>query len=128
MTEEEQKPEKPPFTKCSADITVKFNETPVNTLESGSVTKIALETENGTVFQFAMKSRNWRKFLNTVSGILEADPGAEWIAMASGKLAGRAPEGFRLEGAGIRVFEKKPRPPENEPQNADAVNQDREEP
>ena len=108
MTEEEEKPEKPPFTKCNAEAAVKFNEIPASVQESGSMTEIALETENGAVFQFAMKSKNWRKFLNTVNGIIEANPDAEWIASAGGKLAGRTKEAIRLEGVGIRVFERQP--------------------
>jgi len=102
---------KPAFVKCRTDVTVKFNEIPPNPKESGGAVKVTVEDECGVRFVFSVKSKSWRKFLAAVDAILAANPDAEWIASAGGKLAGKQDgRHLLLEGVGIQVFEKKPKP------------------
>lgn len=106
------------FTKCRADVTVKFSEVPVRVQASHKTAVVILETGDGQQVQFAIKGKSWRKFKRTVWEIRSANPEAQWLASAGGRFVRRTNKGFILEGVGIQVFERKPRPPENE-QSAD---------
>ena len=99
-----------PLTQCRVDVTAKFNEVPVRVQESPTAVKVTLVTTDGQQIEFDIKPKAWKKFNNMVNTILKANPDAQWVGSAGGSLAGRTGQGFRMNGVGIQVFEKKPKP------------------
>ena len=91
-----------------AEVALKFNAIPqVQEIDKGRV-ELKLTTPNGTVFTIDLKAKTWRKAEKSMQEY------AEWVGSVSGKLGAKTDDGFALDGAGIQVFEKKPKEPKPE--------------
>ncbi|WP_293040413.1 MULTISPECIES: hypothetical protein [unclassified Moorena] len=85
------------------EITVKFTERP-NLPEQGKKVTLLLTGDNGITVQAELNRKTLKKQVEKM------DSFADWVAALSGKIARVSPEGvIELEGAGVNVFEKKPK-------------------
>ncbi|MGK7872373.1 MAG: hypothetical protein AB4426_03375 [Xenococcaceae cyanobacterium] len=103
------------MTEARAEITLKFNTIPeVRTLPKSRV-EFYLLAPNGVVFTVNIKGKAWRK----AEASMKEFP--EWVAMVGGKLGNPTSNGFEIEGAGLQVFEKKPKEPKQTEENSEAI-------
>ncbi len=103
------------MTEARAEITLKFNTIPeVRTLPKSRV-KFYLKATNGVVFTVNIKGKSWRK----AEASMKEFP--EWVAMVGGKLGAPTSNGFEVEGAGLQVFEKKPKEPKQTEEKEEAI-------
>ena len=96
------------MTEARVEVALKFNDIPeAREIDNGRV-ELKLTAANSTVFTVTLKGKAWRK----AEKMMNEFP--EWTANASGKLGAKTDDGFELEGAGLQVFEKKPKEPKTE--------------
>ena len=64
--------------------------------------------QNGVNFSVLLNAKSWRKAESNAQAF------ADWVGAISGKLGQASDGGFTIEGAGIQLFEKKPKEPKEE--------------
>ncbi len=90
------------------EITVKFTERP-NVPEQGKKVVLQVTEEGGVVVKAELNRKTLKKQVEKM------DSFADWVAALSGKIASVSPEGvIELEAAGVNVFEKKQKVPDQE--------------
>ena len=93
------------MTEARAEIALKFSTIPqVRDIPNGRV-EFDLTAPNGVVFTANIKRKTWKK---SEASMRELE---HWVASVGGKLGNPTSSGFELEGAGLQVYEKKPKPP-----------------
>lgn len=93
------------MTEARVDITLKFSDVPqVRELPQARV-EFDLTAPNGVVFTVKIKGKSWRK---AEASMQEYD---NWVAAVGGKLGNPTKSGFEVDGAGLQVYEKKPKQP-----------------
>lgn len=87
------------MTQARAEITLKFNDLPnVRELPNKRV-EFNLATNKGVPFTINIKSKSWRSALKKIEEM------ESWMGIVKGKLGEATPNGFRLEEAGLQIFE-----------------------
>ncbi|MBW4639772.1 MAG: hypothetical protein KME05_16360 [Gloeocapsa sp. UFS-A4-WI-NPMV-4B04] len=96
------------MTEAKSEITLKFNELPKAKPAENKKVEITLTDQNGVVFTAKINAKSWRK--------AEADAAAfsDWGGAVSGKLGQPTENGFEVVDAGIKIFEKKAKEPQQE--------------
>ena len=70
--------------------------------------EVNITDQNGVNFSVLLNAKSWRKAESNAQAF------AEWVGAISGKLGQASDGGFTIEGAGIQLFEKKPKEPKEE--------------
>jgi hypothetical protein len=93
---------------AKSEITLKFNELPEVKPAANKKVEILLTDQNGVTFSALINAKSWRK--------AEADAAAftDWGGAVSGKLGQPTANGFEVIDAGIKIFEKKAKEPQQE--------------
>ena len=70
--------------------------------------EVNITDQNGVNFSVLLNAKSWRKAESNAQAF------AGWVGAISGKLGQASDGGFTIEGAGIQLFEKKPKAPKEE--------------
>lgn len=96
------------MTEARVDLTLKFSTVPQVREVAGGRAEFELTAANGVVFTVNIKGKSWRK---AEASMQEYD---NWVAAVGGKLGNPTKSGFEVDGAGLQVYEKKPKMPKPE--------------
>ena len=90
-----------------SEVTLKFSETlPDSKPAPNKKVEIQLTDQNGTVFTALVNAKSWRKAEENAAAF------ESWAGAVSGKLGGRTANGFEVIEAGVQIFEKKAKVPQ----------------
>ncbi|ELS02718.1 hypothetical protein Xen7305DRAFT_00024360 [Xenococcus sp. PCC 7305] len=87
------------------EITIKFTEKP-ELPEQGKKVQLEIKSDNGIIIKTEVNRKSLKKQVTKMESF------ADWVGALSGKIVSVSPEGvIEIEGAGVNVFEKKPKAP-----------------
>ncbi|MEO0843847.1 MAG: hypothetical protein AAFX46_19740 [Cyanobacteria bacterium J06636_27] len=100
---------------AKSEITIKFSGgMPEAKPVPNKKMEVSITDQNGVNFSVLLNAKSWRKAESNSQAF------ADWVGAISGKL-GQSEDGFTIEGAGIQLFEKKPKEPKEEKELQTAV-------
>ena len=92
---------------AKSEVTIKFSGgLPKAEPAPNKKVEVNITDQNGTNFTVLLNAKSWRKAESNTQAF------ADWVGAISGKLGQLSSNGFEIVGAGIQMFEKKPKPPQ----------------
>jgi len=96
------------------EITIKIGELPEAETVNHGWQRFDLDCD-GRIVRVTVEPKVWKKLQQAQEDY------PMWVAVITGKMGNPIPKGFILDDPGIRVFEKKPRPPQEEDPELTAI-------
>ncbi|MEM7592367.1 MAG: hypothetical protein AAF383_12735 [Cyanobacteria bacterium P01_A01_bin.83] len=91
---------------AKSEITIKFTGgLPEAKPAPNKKVEVNITDQNGVNFSVLLNAKSWRKAESNSQAF------TDWVGAISGKLGQADDGGFTIEGAGIQIFEKKPKAP-----------------
>lgn len=98
---------------AKSEVTIKFSGgLPKANPAPNKKVEVNITDQNDITFTALLNAKSWRKAESNAQAF------ADWVGAVSGKLGQQTSNGFEVVGAGIQIFEKKPKEPKEpkEPQ------------
>lgn len=94
---------------AKSEITLKFSEIlPDSKPAANKKVEVQLTDQNGIIFTTLINAKSWRKAEENAAQF------SSWAGAVSGKLGNRTANGFEVVDAGVQIFEKKAKTPQEE--------------
>ncbi|BAY87950.1 hypothetical protein NIES267_74740 (plasmid) [Calothrix parasitica NIES-267] len=95
---------------AKSEVTIKFTGgLPQANPAPNKKVEVNITDQNGVNFSVLLNAKSWRKAESNAQAF------TDWVGAISGKLGQASDGGFTIEGAGVQIFERKPKE-QKEPQ------------
>lgn len=89
---------------AKSEVTIKFTGgLPKATPAPNKKVEVTITDQNGVNFWVILNAKSWRKAESN------AEAYEDWVGAISGKLGQQRSDGFEVVGAGVQIFQKKPK-------------------
>ena len=89
---------------AKSEVTIKFTGgLPQANPAPNKKVEVNIADQNGVNFSVLLNAKSWRKAESNAQAF------TDWVGAISGKLGQPTSNGFTVEGAGIQIFQKKPK-------------------